>query len=284
MQTHVALVRFSQKDEARIMPAPDPRRRARREARSMTSELALPLLVLALLDGLSIGTLLIPLFLMIAPGRVRAGRIMLYLATITVFYFAVGVLFSLGIVNLVDAASDFLQSHGGLVLRLIFGAVLLIVAIAMPTTKKRVNDEPEQTPRLIRWRNALVAHGTRPIAVMSVALGAGLIEVATMVPYIVAMTMMAEARLTPLEHGSALAIYCVVMILPAVLFLVLRIVAARMIDAPLQKLAAWLQRTGTETTAWVLGLIGLVVAREAAVKLQLFDGNVFENLRSLFLP
>lgn len=44
--------------------------------------LPVTLLVLALVDSLSIGTLLIPLFLLVAPGRVRAGRVLLYLATV----------------------------------------------------------------------------------------------------------------------------------------------------------------------------------------------------------
>jgi len=37
--------------------------------------LALTLGALALLDGLSVGTLLVPLFFLIAPGRVRSGRV-----------------------------------------------------------------------------------------------------------------------------------------------------------------------------------------------------------------
>ena len=90
--------------------------------------LAVTLGVLALLDGLSIGTLLIPVFLLLAPGRVRVGRVLLYLVTIAVFYLAVGILFTLGLVNLVDVAQDFLSSTGGQIARLVVGAALLVTA------------------------------------------------------------------------------------------------------------------------------------------------------------
>ena len=40
------------------------------------------LALLALIDGLSVGTLLIPVFLLLHPGRVHARRILLYLILI----------------------------------------------------------------------------------------------------------------------------------------------------------------------------------------------------------
>src|SRR5690606_18594143 len=68
-----------------------PMRRTRRarESGSMLVSAQLPVLtdvplpialaILALLDGLSVGTLLIPLFFLIAPGRPKVARILLYL-------------------------------------------------------------------------------------------------------------------------------------------------------------------------------------------------------------
>ena len=56
----------------------------------MDLALAASLAALALIDSTSFGTLLIPIWLLLAPGRVRAGRMLVYLGTIAVFYFAVG--------------------------------------------------------------------------------------------------------------------------------------------------------------------------------------------------
>jgi hypothetical protein len=61
------------------------------------------------------------------------------------------------------------------------------------------------------------------------------------------------------------------MILPALVLLGLRIVAARLIERPLERLAGWFARTAGETTSWILGVIGFLLARAAATELGLFD-------------
>ncbi|MCP9786755.1 hypothetical protein [Cyanobium sp. N5-Cardenillas] len=51
----------------------------------MTIERLAPLVALALIDSTSFGTLLIPLWLMLVPGRPRSGRIVLFLGTVAAF-------------------------------------------------------------------------------------------------------------------------------------------------------------------------------------------------------
>ncbi|MGU3645120.1 GAP family protein [Microbacterium sp. C23T] len=267
--------------------------------------LALTLGVLALLDGLSVGTLLVPIFLLLAPGRTPVGRVLLYLGTIATFYLAVGILFMLGLVNLVDVAQGFLSSPAGQIVRLVAGAALLLVAflvgrgsarapgsgatgepvrvspvtglpvgVTAPATVAAAPSETarsEPSARLVRWRDRLLAPEASRGAVMAVAVGAGVVEVATMLPYLVAMGMLAEAPLGMPVRIAALAGYCAVMILPAVVLLVLRVVAAPVVERPLGRLAAWMERTGRENTAWILGIVGFLVARGAATELGLFD-------------
>ncbi|PRB10751.1 hypothetical protein CQ047_06510 [Microbacterium sp. MYb72] len=287
--------------------------------------LPLSLALLALIDGLSVGTLLIPVFLLLSPGRVRAGRILLYLGTIAAFYLVVGLLFLWGLVNLVDVASDFLSSSAGLIVRLIVGAALLVVAFAMPTGSKAreaassgatasgatasgtapdtasdaaasggavsaartdpLTPPPAAAPpaggavpapapssgRITRWRERLLDPRTRGTAVMAVAIAAGLVEVATMLPYIVAMTMLADAGASTPFRVLALVGYCALMVAPAVVLLVLRMVAAPLVQRPLERFAAWMERTGAENTAWILGIIGFLIARSAATELGIFD-------------
>ena len=62
----------------------------------MTIELGGTLILLALVDSLSFGTLLIPLLFLMVPGRVRVARIVLYLATIALFYLVAGVAITWG--------------------------------------------------------------------------------------------------------------------------------------------------------------------------------------------
>ncbi|MGI0522350.1 GAP family protein, partial [Microbacterium maritypicum] len=125
--------------------------------------------------------------------------------------------------------------------------------------------------RITRWRERLLDPRTRGTAVMAVAVAAGLVEVATMLPYIVAMTMLADAGIdTPLRVLSLVG-YCALMILPAVVLLVLRLVAAPLVQRPLERFAAWMERTGAENTAWIIGIIGFLIARSAATELGLFQ-------------
>lgn len=269
--------------------------------------LLLSLAALALVDSLSIGTLLIPVFLLLSPGKVRVGRVVLYLVTIAAFYLAVGLLFLWGLVNVVDAAADFLTSPAGSIIRLVIGAGLLIGSFFIPTSQKKDVKQPVSTAsasslegfagqdagahagtdagvdapaasapspakpgRVMRWRDRLLAPETTRIALMSVAVAAGLVEVATMLPYIVAMTMLADVGIDTSVRIVSLVGYCLVMIAPALVLLLLRIVAAPLITRPLERLAAWMQRTGAENTAWIVGILGFLIARAAANDLGLF--------------
>lgn len=274
--------------------------------------LPLALAILALVDSLSIGTLLIPVFLLLSPGRVRVGRILLYLATIAAFYFLVGLLFLWGLVNVVDVATDFLASPVGVGIRLVIGIALLVTSFLIPSGKKTADASaalsadsisvsstaasgswvagtslsastaaPVPTPdagpaapegRVTRWRARLLDPRTRGSAVMVVALAAGLVEVATMLPYIMAMTMLADSGVSTPMRVVSLVGYCALMTVPALLLLLLRLVAAGIVQGPLERLAAWMQRTGAENTAWIVGILGFLIARAAATELGLLDG------------
>ncbi len=61
-----------------------------------------PLVALALIDSTSFGTLLIPLWLMLVPGRPRPGRTVLFLGTVAAFYLLLGMGVLLGASMLLD--------------------------------------------------------------------------------------------------------------------------------------------------------------------------------------
>ncbi|PJJ72290.1 Sap-like sulfolipid-1-addressing protein [Diaminobutyricimonas aerilata] len=236
----------------------------------MTLELLATLGALALVDSLSIGTLLIPVFFLIAP-RLRSGRMLVYLAAISGFYFVVGIALTLGATTVLTTFGDWLDTPTAYGIQFALGAALLITGIAMPTKKKdRPDDGSPRNGRLARWRDHAMT-GRRPTAVISIAIAAGLMELATMVPYLAAVGQLSSA---PLDTGSRLlllAAYCVVMVLPALVLLVLRLVARRVVEPLLQRLAAWLERTGAETTAWILAIVGFLLLRDAAGHLEIFE-------------
>lgn len=235
----------------------------------MTLELLATLGALALVDSLSIGTLLIPVFFLIAP-RLRAGRMLVYLLTIAGFYLLVGVALTVGATALLTGFQGLLDSTAGLAIQLVLGIGLLVAAFAIPTGRPQAEDGTPRRGRLSRWRDRAL-DGPRPTAVVTVALAAGLLELATMVPYLGAIGLLSTAPLGTASRLLLLTAYCGIMIAPALLLLVLRVTMRPLVESPLRRLAAWLQRTGAENTAWIIGIVGFLLARSAASELGLFD-------------
>ncbi|MGO1833891.1 MAG: GAP family protein, partial [Actinomycetaceae bacterium] len=102
---------------------------------------------------------------------------------------------------------------------------------------------------------------------MVLALSAGAIEVATMLPYLAGIGLITANG--PGMPGNLLwlAGYCLVMITPALVLVTLRVVAARLVDGPLRKLDSYLTRTAATTTAWVVGIVGVLLALHASAAL-----------------
>lgn len=232
----------------------------------MTLELLAQLAVLALLDSLSFGTLLIPLFFLLAPTRPRPGRMLGYLAVIAGFYFAVGLVLAAGFTGLATGLDGFLETPVARVGQLLLGAGLLVTAFLIPTKPK----EGAGPGRLSRLRDRAMGEGGA-LPLLGLALGAGAVELATMLPYLGAIGLMTGAELPPSQTVTVLAGYCLLMVLPALALLLGRTVAGRLVEPPLRRLASWLERTGGETTAWIVGIVGFILAREAATALDLFD-------------
>lgn len=232
----------------------------------MTPELLLTLGGLALVDSLSIGTLLIPLFFLIAPGRIHGGRMLAYLATISLFYFLVGLSVTAGAAALFGEFTAVLASPAAYIVQLVLGAVLLIGSFFIGGKPK----ESDKPGRLSRWRERGLWDGP-PLGVLLLAVSAGVLEIATMFPYLGAIGLITTTELPVATSAALLALYCVVMITPALVALIIRILARRTVEPILVRFSNWLQRTSRETTGWIIGIVGFLLARDAAQLLGLFD-------------
>nr|BFF20804.1 hypothetical protein GCM10025730_43250 [Promicromonospora thailandica] len=122
--------------------------------------------------------------------------------------------------------------------------------------------------RLGRWRErALGSESGGGSALALLAVGAGLVEVATMLPYLAALGLIGTQGPGWPVSGLWVLGYCVVMVAPALLLTAARLVAARLVERPLGRLDAWLTRNAASTTAWVVGIVGFLVARDAIGRL-----------------
>ncbi|SIO03314.1 GAP family protein [Agromyces cerinus] len=231
------------------------------------------LALLALVDSTSFGTLLIPTWLLLAPGRLRPGRILIYLATVAGFYLVVGILLLTVAATAMPQLMTLAATPGFLWAQLIVGAALLIGSFFIGGNRKRSGPG-----RFARWRERAVTDVTDVadergtlLPLMGLAVAAAAVEVASMLPYLVGIGLLSTSEFDAVTRFLVLAGYCIVMVLPALALLGLRLVATRAMERPLARLGAWMEKNAAETTGWIVGIIGFLLARAAAVELGLFQ-------------
>ncbi|MCD5345361.1 GAP family protein [Agromyces sp. S2-1-8] len=231
------------------------------------------LALLALVDSTSFGTLLIPTWLLLAPGRLRPGRILAYLATVAGFYLLVGVVLLTVAGAALPQLAAITTTPAFLWGQLVVGAGLLVGSFFIGGKRKRSGPG-----RFSRWRERAVTDvsgdegGLLPL--MGLAIAAAAVEVASMLPYLIGIGLLSTSDFDAGARLLVLAGYCLVMVLPALVLLVLRIVAARAIERPLERFGAWMERSAADLTGWIVGIIGFLLARESVVALGLFGGTV----------
>ncbi|ETT23753.1 Protein of unknown function DUF2910 [Rhodococcus rhodochrous ATCC 21198] len=226
------------------------------------------LAVLALVDSTSLGTLVVPLWLLTVPGRPPVRRLLVYLLSIAAFYFVVGlVLMSAGRSGAAALArwSDTTAWHWA---QLSVGAALFAVSWRFDSGKARVAGRGS---RLRHWRCRALERQRTASGVAVLALGAGTVEVATMLPYLAAIGTIVATGLPAATGAGLLAGYCAVMVLPALLLVVGRLVVHRRIEPLLRRLDEFTARHADSALGWVLGIAGFLIARDAAAALFFAD-------------
>ncbi|RZQ60255.1 GAP family protein [Amycolatopsis suaedae] len=227
----------------------------------MTVGLILSLIGLALLDSTSIGTLFIPVWLLLAPGQVRIGRVLVYLATITAFYFGVGLLVVLGAGKVAEVLGGAVDSRVALWIQLVVGVGLFLLSFRFDPKRRK------DTGGVTRWRERAMAESSSVVWLIGLALLAGLIEVATMLPYLGAIGMITTSGVDGVTAATLLAGYCVVMVVPALVLLGARLAARARVEPLLNRMNTWITGKASSATGWVLAIAGFLVARDAVARL-----------------
>jgi hypothetical protein len=231
---------------------------------SLDAGLLGPLAVLALIDSTSFGTLLIPIWLMLHPGPLRAGRLLVFLGTVAAFYFAVGLALAAGAGALLPKLAAIAESRPFLWAQLTVGVALLFLGFRIGRGKKNTS---AKAGRLSRWRERALTTGS-VAGLVGLALTAVAIELGSMLPYLAAIGLVTTAQLPAAQIALVMAGYCLLMIAPALLLLGTRLALGRRIEPVLERVSRWL--ANSETLAWVVGIVGFLLARDAVVRLGLF--------------
>ncbi|ATG53323.1 hypothetical protein CFK38_16515 [Brachybacterium vulturis] len=222
----------------------------------------LGLVLLALVDSTSIGTLVIPVILLVVGrgGALRvAGRTLLYLAVIGVFYLLLGIVLLAGLLPLLGSVAHLLAAPQVMLVLAVAGVLLVIWSFRLdPKAIARRGGDPEAAAR--RWTSRARRASGRPSLLIGLALTAGVIEAASMIPYLAAMGILADMEVG-LASGSLLLLgYCVVMVLPAALLCGVRALLGGRADALLDRVHEWAVKNAAGSLSWVVGIIGVLIA------------------------
>lgn len=237
----------------------------------MSVELIISLIGLALIDSTSIGTLLIPIWLLLDHREVRASSMMIYLLTIAGFYLLMGLAIMLGADMLAGTEGPVQTSDAQpatsitslivLIAQLAIGIGLFVISFRFDSSK------PGASSRVERWKQKAADATTSVRFLMGLALFAALAEVATMLPYLGAIALIASAQLPWHQVVVLMSSYCLLMILPALLLLSMRMMVGERIRPVLLNVDQWITRNATSALGWVLGIAGFLIAGDAITRL-----------------
>lgn len=246
------------------------------------------LVVLALIDATSIGTLVIPVWLLLRRDYRRSiPRVLLYLCLLAGFYWVIGLLLRSG----VQLAAGRIPMDAPVVrlLGLAAGAGMITWALAYRTDEQKLAaarkagtagsvraeaggrqdpgaEEPQVSGALRRRLGTALDTRT---GVVALALLAGLLELPTMLPYLGAMGVLQGTGWSAGVQALVLAGYCLVMIAPALVLVGVRRAAGDRIEQWLQAAGRKLGRYAQETLGWVAGIAGYFLIRLSLDGVQL---------------
>lgn len=215
---------------------------------------------LALVDSTSFGTLGIPLVPVVAARQVQVQPMLIYFGTVVAFYFLIGVVILLGAQAAIDVIGDALESRAIMWGQLALGVGLVLVSFLFDGKAKGGKPSRNWTPATTSGRT-----------MVGLALTATLLEVATMLPYLGAIGLLSTSDTNLAQRLLILAAYCIVMVLPAVLILVMASIFGDRLWSRLERLSAWIQRNSEETLSWVIGIVGFFLAADAISKLGILQ-------------
>lgn len=233
------------------------------------------LAVLALVDSTSFGTLGVPVWMLVQP-RLRVPAVLTYLAVVAGFYWALGLAVLSGAAALTGAAAEVAErseTQPFLWGQLVVGVALFAVSFLFDgkRTAARRQRRGGGPTRMERWTSRAVGPDATMRTVAGLALGAGVVEAASMLPYLAAVGLLVASGNGLAVNASLLAAYVVVMVLPALVLLGLRLAFHERVTPFLERVNGWLRRGASRALGWVLGILGFLVAADAVARLGLFE-------------
>lgn len=210
----------------------------------MEIELLLSIGAMALLDTLSPAVLGISVYMLLTPRKNSKKLLLIYLFTVAVFYFTVGLILMLGLESIMTPISNALDSDIVRIAMTIVGGALFVGSWFVP---KKDSSQP----------NLPKSMGV--ITMILLGVSTSLLEVATAIPYFAAIGIMTKANLTMALWLPILIGYNLIMILPSILLIVFQLIVGRWSRFILEKINNSFSKSEDSALSWVMCIVGLIL-------------------------
>ncbi len=236
---------------------------------------AIALIGLALVDSLSIGTLVIPVALMVKWGSVRRSALTAYLGTVAIVYFGLGIAILLGLSGIGAQFEDISQSRVFAWVTLVLGVVLAGFGIFGPNP---VKPSPGEVPERVAK-----SYSSSLAGMIALGLGASLAEAATMLPYIAAMGIVGSFEAPFVVKAGVVALYCALMVMPAIGFALCADLVGKRFFGRMQRMLPKLQYETKITLLWVAAIVGIILIVRSVGRLRAESPETAEAFMSVLL-
>ncbi|GAA3466415.1 GAP family protein [Nonomuraea roseola] len=200
---------------------------------------------LALLDTLSPTVIGITLYLLLTRPHRMGALLGVYLGSVAIAYFALGVLLMVGLGAVAPRVDDTVWAWGQAVL----GAALIVGSYFIP------DKNPERAS--IRARSFTMR------SMLLLGLGTWLFEFATAVPYFGAIGIMTSADLPAVQWSPLLGVYVTIMVIPGILLLVAWAALGERLRERFERWQDKLSSGSRAVASWIVWIAGCLILLEA---------------------
>jgi hypothetical protein len=210
------------------------------------------LVVLAAIDSINPSAIVVTLYLLSrSEASVQVG---VYITTIFLTYFTVGLMMILGIDTFLPSIGTLLHSPLGLAGQGLVGLMLLVYGLTASVDRATMTPV---TPPSARTYAALALLGVTVTAM----------ELPTALPYAAAIAVITSADLPIQQWAPLLGLYNAIFVMPPILLLVGHLLFGRQLRERYAGLTVRLQQGARETALWVAGLVGGALSVTSAIEL-----------------
>ena len=199
---------------------------------------------LALLDTLSPTIIGVTLFLVLTYNKNLTSSLIVYLFTVVLLYFSLGIIMMLGLNYITEAFSNIFQNKVFSWGIFMIGVILFTASFFIPANKKSNIPKPK-------------TQSIHSIIIMGVT--TFIIEAGTALPYFAAIGLLSTIDIPFYQWLSILVIYNIIMILPALLIILVYNFFGKLIKPTLVNLRNKILSSSSSALSWVMSIVGIIL-------------------------